>query len=306
MIAPPKLKPGDTVAIVATGRKVAAEDLQYAFNIIQNWGLHVLLSPHIYSNSHSYLAGSDEERLHSIQWAIDHQDVKAIFCARGGYGTTRILDKVDFSIFKGHPKWIVGFSDVTAIHLKLSSLGYQSIHGIMPFLFSKENSNASVDSLHRVLFDETPLEIHATVSSANKKGKATGELIGGNLSLIVDAIGTSSDAETKGKILVIEEIDEYLYRFDRMIVHLKRAHKLQDLSGLIVGHLTDMKEGQLPFKESAQEIILRCTEEYSYPIAFNFPSGHENPNLAWIHGAVATLNVSKGGASLVCGRNIHV
>ena len=238
------------------------------------------------------------ERLSDFQQMIDNPDIKAIVCARGGYGTTRIIDALDFSSLYKNPKWIVGFSDVTALHLKLFKVGIKSVHGTMPLLFSNAENNSSIESLRRSLVGESEV-ITSSPNPLNKFGKATAPIMGGNLSLIVDSIGTSTDPDTNGKILVLEEIDEYKYKIDRMLMHLKRSGKLDNLAGLIVGHMTDIKDPEIPFGETIEEIVVSKTTKKNYPIAFNFPIGHENPNLAWVHGSVMTLNVTEAGAQLL-------
>jgi muramoyltetrapeptide carboxypeptidase len=222
---------------------------------------------------------------------LDDPSVRAIICARGGYGTTRILDQLDFTSFLKNPKWICGFSDITALHLKLQALNVQSIHSTMPVMFPKKESASSVESLKNLLFGKGDV-LTVEASAHNKPGDCSGELIGGNLSLLTDSLGTSSEIRTDNRILIIEEVDESMYRFDRMLVHLKRAEKLKNLAGLVIGHMTDMKESELPFGERVQQIILNHAGEYGYPVAFNFPIGHENPNLAWIQGAKGQLSVT--------------
>lgn len=297
MVQPPFLKPGDTVSIVSPGRKLDAETIRLSISMLESWGLKVLSGSNLFSTKHSYLSGTDAERLSDLQNAFDDPSVKAVICARGGYGTTRILDQLDFTSFLKNPKWICGFSDITALHLKLQSLNIQSIHSTMPVMFPKKDSAGSVESLKNLLFGKIS-SITGEASDYNKSGNCSGELVGGNLSLLTDSLGTSSEIQTDNRILIIEEIDEYLYRLDRMLVQLKRADKLKNLVGLIVGHMTDMKEGELPFGESVQQIILNHTQEYSYPIAFNFPTGHENPNMAWIQGVKGQLSVNDKKSTL--------
>jgi muramoyltetrapeptide carboxypeptidase len=297
MIVAPFLKKNDTVAIVAPGRKIKKEELEAAQKIIHGWGVETIIAKNIFSEQHSYLSGTDNERLEDFQMMIDDDSVKAIICARGGYGSTRILDELHFSALEKNPKWIVGFSDITAIHLKLFSLGIQSIHGTMPVLFSKEASKDSVSSLRKLLFGEIDV-IEAKPCIENRLGQCSGQTIGGNLSLLVDSLATTSEPDTSGKILILEEIDEYSYRLDRMMMQLKRAGKLKNLSGLIIGHFTDVKDTELTFGETFQEIIMHVIKGYDYPVAFGFPIGHENPNLAWQHGAPATLTVNVSGSVL--------
>src|SRR5688572_3379126 len=211
MINPPLLKSGDKIGIVATGRKVSVNNIEPSLKIFASWGMEVIMSPNLHSNEHSYLAGSDSERLSDFQQMIDNPDIKAIICARGGYGTTRIIDALDFSSLYKNPKWIVGFSDVTALHLKLFKVGIKSVHGTMPLLFSNPENHSSIESLRRSLVGESEV-ITSSPNLLNKFGKATAQIMGGNLSLIVDSIGTSTDPDTNGKILVLEEIDEYKYK----------------------------------------------------------------------------------------------
>lgn len=291
MIQPAFLTRGDTVCIVASGRKLDNESLQLAVSMVQRWGLNVILGSNILSHAHNYLSGSDAERLADLQGALSDPSIKAILCARGGYGTTRILDKLDFTAFLTSPKWICGFSDVTALHLKLQALHVQSIHSTMPVQFPLPEFDDSVEYLHDILFG-TSAPLTAKSSISNRTGVAGGKLTGGNLSLIVDSLGTSTEIETDNKILVLEEIGEFVYRLDRMMVQLKRAGKLSRLAGLVIGHMTDIKESELSFGESVEQIICNHTQEFGYPIGFNFPIGHEHPNMPWIEGAAGKLTVT--------------
>ncbi len=300
MIRPTPLKAGDRVGIVATARRIKSEDVEAAVRVLEGWGLAVTLSPHLYNSSHSYLAGTDEERISALQQFLDGPELKAIFCARGGYGTTRIIDELDFRAFVNNPKWIVGYSDITSLHLKISALGIESIHGTMPIMFGRDDVASSLHALRQLLFGE-PQAPTARQSSFNKPGKGTGQLTGGNLSLLADSIGTSHELETKGKILILEEVDEFMYRIDRMVVQLKRAGKLDALAGLAVGHFSDIKDSE-SFGETVEEIIRYHTRELSYPIGFNFPIGHIHPNEAWICGRDAILDVTTLGASILMER----
>jgi muramoyltetrapeptide carboxypeptidase len=291
MIKPQPLTPNDTIGIIAPGRKIGKDSIIHSENLIRSLGFEVQLGNNLFRESHSYLSGSDDERLSDLQSMLDEPSIKAILCARGGYGTTRILDHLDFTSLLKNPKWICGFSDVTALHLKLQSLGVQSIHGTMPILFAKPESKSSIESLLKIL-KGNPQPIEASHQINNRLGKSSGMLVGGNLSLLVDSLGTSTEVDTSGKILIIEEVDEPLYKIDRMLVQLKRANKLKFLAGLVVGYMTDIKDTDLSFGESVYEIILNHTKEFEYPIGFNFPIGHENPNLAWVSGGKGTLLVS--------------
>jgi muramoyltetrapeptide carboxypeptidase len=297
MIKPPFIRAGDKVGIAAPGRKISVKELKSAADIMLSWGVKVVQAPNMFSNAHSYLAGTDEERITDFQNLIEDPNIKAIICARGGYGTTRILDAIDFSNLLNNPKWIVGFSDITALHLRMAKLGIHSIHATMPVLFPRSDSRPSVESLWSVLKGDQKV-LSVPPDKMNRHGVATGEVIGGNLSLVADAIGTSNDPDTSGKILVLEEIDEYTYKIDRMLMHLKRSQKLHDLAGLVIGHMTDIKEPELPFGQSIREIIMEKVSDLRYPVSFNFPIGHENPNLAWIHGSLMTLSVAETGSQL--------
>jgi muramoyltetrapeptide carboxypeptidase len=297
MIKPALLQTGDRIAIVSPARKVQPADVENAAQVFSGWGLEVVFGSNLHSNAHSYLAGTDQERLNDLQLAIDNTEIKAVISARGGYGTTRILDRVNINALQKNPKWIIGFSDITALHLKLFQVGIMSIHATMPALFSKADAAKSVESLRKILF-EKEFSLEATPCVDNREGDARGRLVGGNLSLVADSLGTSTEPDMTNAILMIEEIDEYRYRIDRMMTQLKRAGKLASLSGLVVGHMTDIKESELPFGESVKKIILNAVEEYDYPVAFRFPFGHENPNLAWRHGEHVRLKVDQNGASI--------
>jgi len=297
MRTPTSIKSGDWIGIVAPGRKVRYQNVEAAANTFVDWGLKVVYAPNLFSDEHPYLASTDAKRSVDLQMMLDDEKIRAIVCARGGYGTTRIMDQLDFSTFLKDPKWVVGFSDVTALHLKIFSLGIESIHGIMPVLFDKPENDSSITSLRNALFGTKSTLASGSIKS-NRAGIATGHVLGGNLSLLVDSLGTSSEPILDARILVIEEIDESLYKVDRMLTQLKRAGKLDKLAGLVVGHMTALKEGELPFGETLEEIVLDKVGRFDYPIAFGFPIGHDRPNLAWIHGSVMTLKVDMSGSLL--------
>ncbi|HZX75021.1 MAG TPA: LD-carboxypeptidase [Cyclobacteriaceae bacterium] len=297
MRAPLFLKPGDTVGIVAPAGKISRESIDQAMDVIRSWGLHVVLGKNILSPAHSYFSGSDSERLADLQEMLDRSDIHTVFCARGGYGLTRILDRVNFSKFLQQPKWIVGFSDITALHLKLQQLGVESIHGPMLLHLFKSEYNESAQRLKKMLFGEVePIKVQA--NAMNRWGEAKGEMIGGNLSLIVDSLGTKTSPDTQNKILVIEEIGEYKYKIDRMFTQLKRSGKLDHLAALIIGHMTDIKDADPGFGESIEAIVLDKIKDHHYPVAFNFPMGHEAPNMAWRHGSQGSLIVSEAESVL--------
>lgn len=298
MIVPQNLKRGDRVALVAPAGKITRDVLTRAVRVLEEWDLKVTVGDNVMSKSHSYLSGSDEERLVDLQEALDSRRVKAIFCARGGYGSTRIVDLLDLTKFKKYPKWIVGFSDITALHMLMLRAGVESIHASMPSQFSDPAARPSVQSLYDVLF-RNPHPIKAAPAKSNIQGEASGMVIGGNLSILLDAMGTSIEPETKGRILVIEEIDEFKYKLDRMMTQLKRAGKLDKLAGLVVGYMTGIKDSNTPFGESVEQIILRHVQDANYPVAFGMPIGHEHPNAAWRHGSMMKLVVTSEGSVLV-------
>lgn len=297
MVRPEFLRNGDKIGIVATGRKVSRKQIEPSIDIFTSWGLSVTHGNHLISDDHSYLSSTDSHRILELQQMIDDQDIKAIICARGGYGTTRILDRICFDSLKRYPKWLVGFSDVTALHLHLFKLGFESIHGTMPILFSDPLSGASVESLRKVLFGDNVV-LFGKPDVRNRPGTTTGLAVGGNLSILADAIGTPSEPDLANCILILEEIDEHYYRIDRMLTHLRRSGKLKDLAGLVIGHFTDIKDTTPVFGESIEEIVLDKVADYGYPVGFHFPIGHENPNIAWIHGSRITLEITAAECKL--------
>ena len=294
---PKTLVANDFIGITASAGKIKRESLDTAISILKSWELQVEVSKYIFSEAHAYFSGTDEERRQDLQQMLDDPKLSAIICARGGYGTTRIIDALDFSKFLKHPKWIVGFSDVTALHIKLYQLGLESIHSVMPIQFPKPEHKESVESLRKILFGEA-VELRGKASAFNRPGSASGQVVGGNLTLLVDSLGTVTDIDTAGKILIIEEVGEYKYKLDRMLTHLKRAGKLDRLKALIIGHMTDINDAEGSFGQTVEEIFLDKVKDYSYPVAFNFPIGHEAPNLAWMHGADGILSIDRDQASL--------
>jgi muramoyltetrapeptide carboxypeptidase len=291
--SPAFLKKGDKAIIVATSGKLKANLLDDAIKVISSWGLKVELGENVYQSWGTF-AGTDQERLTDLQKALDNTEIKAIFCARGGYGASRILDDLDFTNFKNYPKWVIGFSDITAIHSAIQNIGFQSIHACMPSQFGKEEYKMSVKQLQNTLFGNELPTIYAIPSPLNKLGTAIAPVVGGNLSLLTDQIGTNAELDTNDKILFIEEIDEYLYRIDRMMNQLKRSGKLENLAGLVVGHFTNLKSNpENEFGLNFREIILEKVSKYSYPVAFDIQIGHEPHNFAVICGRVGVLEVKE-------------
>ncbi|HWZ22477.1 MAG TPA: LD-carboxypeptidase [Cytophagaceae bacterium] len=295
-IKPPFIKKNDKVAIIATAKNFDKKELVAAIKNIKSWGLEVIEGKHLYKKHHQF-AGTDLERTEELQWALDDSEIKAVFCARGGYGTAKIIDEISFKKIIKHPKWVIGFSDVTVLHAQLQKNKMQSIHGVMPILFGQKDYKLSVEKLKEAIFGKE-IRYKILPNKLNREGEATGKLIGGNLSIICSLIGTSSEMNTKDKILFLEDVGENLYRIDRMIVQLKRAEKLKMLSGLIMGHFTAIEDNEIKFGKTAYEIIADAVKEYSYPVCFGFPAGHEADNLPLILGAELSLAVSKKGVNV--------
>ena len=301
---PPLLKRGDKIALLAPSfsHPEIVPRTQAAIEVLQSWGLEVVLGQHIFQK-HFRFAGQDSERLEDIQQALDDPSIKAILAFRGGYGATRIIDAIDYTHLQQCPKWLIGFSDITALLIKLVQHNIVSVHGEMATHFSDSAYQASLDSLHTLLFEGTA-HLTAAPHPQNSLGSVKAPVVGGNLMLICDSIGTDSALDTSGKILVIEEINEDLYRLDRALVKLKRANKLQHLAGLVIGHMSNIRSGKRnPFAKSIEAVIMEHVSEYDYPVAFGFPIGHEPPNMAFPHGAVGHLCVEDQGASLSFGHS---
>ncbi len=289
LIQPSYLKKGDKIAIVAPARKISLEEIKSAIDILESWGLEVVLSKNLFKSDNQF-SGTDNERADDLQTMLDDSSVKAIIIARGGYGTIRIIDKLDFTKFKQQPKWIVGYSDLTVLHSHIHNFRIETLHATMPINFTK--NEAATESLRSALFGEQ-LKYETGAHHLNKKGICEGELIGGNLSLLYALTGSISDIDTRGKVLFIEDLDEYLYHIDRMMLNLKRSGKLSRLVGLVVGGMTDMKDNAIPFGKNAEEIILDAVKEYNYPVCFNFPAGHIDKNMAIYFGKKVKLKVEE-------------
>ncbi|UFH36167.1 S66 peptidase family protein [Flavobacterium acetivorans] len=289
MITPPRLQKGDTVAILATARKNTDDNLKPAIDLLQSWGLEVLIGKTI-GLDHNQLAGTDEERAADFQQQLDNPNVKAIWCVRGGYGTVRMLDLLDFTQFKQNPKWIIGFSDITVLHSHLNLMGYKSIHAIMPISLEKASDEA-IETLKTALFGK-PLTYEINTDAKNRLGTASGELVGGNLSILYSLFGSPTAIECQDKILFIEDLDEYLYHIDRMMMNLKRNGCLENIKGIIVGSMSKMRDNEIPWGKDAFEIIEEITRNHSLPVLYNFPAGHIDDNRALILGSQVTIEVN--------------
>lgn len=290
MQTPPPLQKGDLVAIVSTARKITKQELLPAIQFLKSKHLHVVLGKSIDASYHQF-AGNDLVRASDLQEQLENPNVKAIWCARGGYGTVRIIDKINFSSFLKNPKWIIGYSDVTVLHSHIHNLGVETLHAQMPVDF-KNKSLQTKNSLINALFGK-PNTYSLPSLQYSQTGKASGALVGGNLSILYSLCGSPSAMHTSGKILFIEDLDEYLYHIDRMMQNLKRNGLFNNLKGLIVGGMTQMHDNTIPFGKTAEEIILDVCNEFNFPIAFGFPAGHLKDNRALILGRKINLTITK-------------
>jgi muramoyltetrapeptide carboxypeptidase len=296
MSTPNFLKSGDTIGIISTARKITSFELQPLIHLIESWGLNYILGKTIDTESDQF-AGDDAIRALDFQTMLDDSEVKAIWCARGGYGTVRIIGQLDFSAFVKNPKWIIGYSDVTVLHSHIHSFGIESLHANMAIDIATKTEGTRT-SIKKALFGKDYKLTLASENPLNRSGTVNGQLIGGNLSILYSLIGSSSELITNGKILFIEDLDEMLYHIDRMMQSLKRSGALENIKGLVVGGMNDMKDNAIPFGKSAEEIILDTVVEYNFPVCFDFPSGHINDNRALILGREIQLKVDKNEVTL--------
>ena len=296
---PPYLQKGDTIGLVCPAGFMPVERVSECIRVInEDWGFTTKVGSSVGTQYH-YFSGTDEERLEDFQRMLDDDNVKAILCARGGYGISRIIDKIDFARFKENPKWIIGFSDVTVLHSHIyRNYNISTLHAPMANAFNEDGfKNEYVQSLRHAL-EGKKIKYQVKQHEFNRKGAGIGELIGGNLALLAHLVGTDSDLKTKGRILFIEDVGEYLYNVDRMMYQLRRSGKLDKLAGLIVGGLTDMKDTERPFGQTVHEIIRDAVAEYDYPVCFDFPVSHEKENYALKIGVGYKLKVGKNKVSL--------
>ena len=296
MTTPPILQKGDTIAILATARKNIDDNLKPAIDLLHSWGLEVIIGNTIGLDDNQ-LAGTDEQRAADFQQQLDNPNIKGIWCVKGGYGTVRIIDLLDFTKFKQNPKWIIGFSDITVLHNHLNTMGFKSIHGIMPVTTGRASKEA-VESLRLALFGDR-LTYQIAPDVMNRFGTATGELVGGNLSILYSLLGSQSAINCTDKILFIEDLDEYLYHIDRMMMNLKRNGCLESIKGIIVGSMSKMRDNDIPWGKNAVEIIEDVTKTYNIPVLYSFPAGHIHDNRALILGSKVTLDVGKNSSRVV-------
>ncbi|KAB1158866.1 LD-carboxypeptidase [Tenacibaculum aiptasiae] len=299
LVQPPYLQKGDTIAIVAPAGilKNRKHIIDKAKELAESWGLKVVYGKHMFNQNHHF-AGTDEERCQDVQDALDNPNIKAIWSARGGYGSVRILDKLDFTKFKENPKWIIGYSDITAFHNHIHNLGVETMHGMMGTSMQDEIEDIpeTIETLRKALFGET---LNYTIQSSkyNRIGEVSGEIIGGNIAILASMLGSDSQMSTEGKILFIEEIGEYKYAIDRMLQSLKRAGYFNKLKGVIVGDMTKIKRNTTPWGSSIEQLILDVIPK-DIPVMFNFPAGHEPDNRALIMGRTVKLNIDKSSSSV--------
>jgi muramoyltetrapeptide carboxypeptidase len=292
MRIPPKLVKGDKIALVASARKITSAELENAIEIVRNHGFEPVLGKTI-NVAKNQFAGNDEFRAKDLQCMLDDPEIKAILFARGGYGSVRIIDKIDFTSFEKNPKWIIGYSDITVFHCHISkNIGVETLHASMPINFAN-NTDASLKSLFDVLEGNNLSEIILKDNILNREGFAKAQIVGGNLSVIYSLLGSKSFPDLNGKILFLEDLDEYLYHIDRMMIALKRAGVFNNLAGILVGGMTQMNDNEIPFGKTAEEIIRDVVDDFDFPVAFGFPAGHFDDNRTLVMGSEYILDVGK-------------
>ncbi|MCE2742385.1 MAG: LD-carboxypeptidase [Fluviicola sp.] len=291
----PALQKGDLIYITAPAKSIDISFVDYAKNYFENQGYKVLISQHC-TGEFNYFSGTDEERTADFQYGIDHPEVQAIVCARGGYGCVRIVDRIQWAGILREPKWIIGFSDVTVFHQRMQRFGLPSIHGTMPLNF-KENSQDSFTTLEKAWANES-YSISSTFTSSNKQGSSEGQLVGGNLSILYSLLGTDDQINYENSILFIEDLAEQIYHLDRMLFAFAKAGIFDKIKGLIVGGMTDMKDTAVPFGKTLQEVILEHFQFRNIPIIFDFPAGHIDDNRALVFGRNVTLTSNEEGGKV--------
>jgi muramoyltetrapeptide carboxypeptidase len=298
MKQPKYLQPGNKIGITCPSGYVSAERIAFAVEVLQQWGFEVVIGNTVGKEYH-YFSGTDAARVQDLQQMMDNPEIAAILMGRGGYGMTRIIDQIDFTAFAANPKWICGFSDITVLHSHIHrNYGIPTLHSVMCGAFKPETAESDyIKSLYRMLTGET-MTYSTSAHPFNRQGNCAGILTGGNLAILAHLTGSASEATTDGKILFIEDIGEHLYNIDRLLYQLKRAGKLNNLAGLIVGSFTDLQDTERPFGQTVEEIIWDKVQEYSYPVCFGFPCGHQDENYTLGLGMPQTLEVTENGAVL--------
>jgi len=286
MQTPPALETKDKIGIIAPARSISREELLPSIELFESWGLEVKLGEHIFHSFHQF-AGKDEERAADLQSFLNDPSIKAIVCARGGYGTIKLMEHLNFDRFVRHPKWVVGYSDITVLHSYITQkLGIKTLHATMPLnIKSPTEDLPATKLLKEVLFGKAIEYRWTTSTQCDMPGEITGEVTGGNLSVLYSLRGTSFDIDTNGKILFIEDLDEYLYHIDRMLMNFKHGNIFTGLKALLVGGMTDMNDNKAPYGFRAYEIIKNITKDYSFPVFYDFPAGHFKNNLPVIMGS---------------------
>lgn len=296
MTTPPFLKPNDKVGVIATAKRTEPEEIKFGLQTLKSWGLIPVIGANAFK-TYGFLAGTDDERAADLQLMLDDPQIKAVFFTKGGYGTLRIIDRIDWMKFRQNPKWLVGYSDITLLHSHVHNFGIQSLHAVMLQGYPKSTPE-SVESIRNALFGEGLAYSFPSAPDNRMRESISGQLVGGNLSMLYAIIGSGSDIDTKGKILFIEDIDEYLYHYDRMLLSLKRAGKLAGLKAIILGSMVDIKESTIPFGRNERQMILEHTAEYGYPVIFDFPAGHVSDNHALLFGAKVTITPNNQDVTL--------
>jgi len=300
MIVPSYLKPGDHIAIVSPAKAIDPNYLEAAKKHLERWELTVHIGDNAGGRHHQF-SGTDEQRAADMQEAVNNEKIKAVFCARGGYGTIRIIDKIDFTPLQTSPKWFIGFSDITVLHNHLHThLSLASIHGPVPLNFDVSGGKEALGNLRNLLFN-IPYSFEIPKHPSNRDGESTAQLVGGNLAILAALCGTNSDIDTSEKILFLEDVGEYMYRIDRLLWQLKKAGKFNAIAGIAIGQFTSIKDGEPPFGQNIEDMVLSLVPA-GIPVVFNVPSGHEANNQPLIFGADYTLQVNDKQARLILAR----
>ena len=288
IVQPEYLQKGDRIAILSTARKITLKEVQPAIDLIKSWGLEPVIGKTIGAEYHQF-AGNDSLRALDLQEMLDDDAIKAIWCARGGYGTVRIIDQLDFTKFLSNPKWLIGYSDVTVLHSHIHNLGVKTLHATMP-INVPSNTVDALESLKKALFGDK-LEYMLEGNDSNQYGVGSGVLVGGNLSMLYSLLGSESSINTTGKILFLEDLDEYLYHVDRMMMNLKRNGYFKGIKGIVIGGMTKMHDNTIPFGNNVSEIVCDILKDFEGPICFDFPSGHVDDNKTLVLGQYVNLEV---------------